>query len=38
VLISGHLDYNMMRRYTNLKGKGDKYKGWPWFDMALTCK
>jgi len=28
----------MMRRYTNLKGKGDKYKGWPWFDMALTCK
>jgi len=28
----------MMRRYTNLKGKGDKYNGWPWFDMALTCK
>lgn len=36
--VSGHRDYNMMRRYTSLKGKGDKYKGWPWLDVALTCK
>lgn len=36
--VSCHRGWDMMRRYTNLKGKGDKYAGWKWFDVALACK
>lgn len=35
--ISAHADFNMLRRYTNLKGKGDKYAEWKWMDVALMC-
>lgn len=36
--VSAHRGWDMMRRYTALKGKGDKYKDWPWFDVALRCQ
>lgn len=35
--VSAHRGWDMMRRYTNLKGKGDKYAGWSWFDVVLKC-
>ena len=28
--VSGHRDWNSMRRYTHMKGRGDLYKGWKW--------
>lgn len=30
--VSGHRDWNSMRRYTHLRGKGDRYLGWEWHD------
>lgn len=30
-----HRDWNMLRRYTNLKGKGDRYEGWKWTQIAI---
>lgn len=35
--VSAHRDWNMMRRYTKLRGKGDKYAGWAWWDVVLAC-
>lgn len=33
--VSAHKDWNMMRRYTNLKGLGDRYEGWKWLPKAI---
>lgn len=34
--VSGHRDWNSMRRYTHLRGNGDPYKEWPWLERAIT--
>jgi len=34
--VSGHRDWNSMRRYTHLKGDGDPYKDWPWLERIIT--
>lgn len=34
--VSGHRDWNSMRRYTHLRGKGDPYAGWPWLERIIT--
>ncbi|MNO72292.1 Phage integrase family protein [compost metagenome] len=28
--VSGHRDWNSLRRYTHLRGRGDPYMGWDW--------
>lgn len=28
--VSAHRDWNSLRRYTHLRGRGDRYKHWPW--------
>jgi len=33
--VSLHRDWNSLRRYTNLKGAGDRYAGWQWLKSAL---
>ncbi len=33
--VSGHRNWNSMRRYTHLKGEGDKYKDWPWLERVI---
>ncbi len=34
--VSGHRDWNSMRRYTHLRGKGDPYKGWPLLEGIIA--
>ncbi|MBA6119388.1 tyrosine-type recombinase/integrase [Pseudomonas putida] len=34
--VSGHRDWNSMRRYTHLRGNGDPYKGWEWIEKVIT--
>lgn len=34
--VSGHRDWNSMRRYTHLRGNGDPYKGWPWVERVIN--
>ena len=34
--VSGHRNWNSMRRYTHLKGEGDKYKDWPWLERVIN--
>lgn len=34
--VSGHRDWNSMRRYTHLRGRGDKYQSWHWLDRIIT--
>ncbi|MBD1601797.1 tyrosine-type recombinase/integrase [Pseudomonas typographi] len=34
--VSGHRDWNSMRRYTHLKGRGDPYAGWEWLGKILA--
>ena len=34
--VSGHRDWNSMRRYTHLKGEGDHYKDWPWLERIIA--
>lgn len=34
--VSGHRDWNSMRRYTHLRGKGDPYKNWAWLERVIT--
>ncbi|MBV7490619.1 Tyrosine recombinase XerC [compost metagenome] len=34
--VSGHRDWNSMRRYTHLRGNGDPYKDWPWLERVVT--
>lgn len=33
--VSGHRDWNSLRRYTHLRGRGDPYKSWHWKDWLL---
>ncbi|NCE85265.1 tyrosine-type recombinase/integrase [Pseudomonas sp. Q1] len=33
--VSGHRDWNSMRRYTHLRGNGDPYKAWPWLERII---
>ncbi|MDD1003599.1 site-specific integrase [Pseudomonas sp. TNT2022 ID642] len=33
--VSGHRDWNSMRRYTHLKGSGDPYTAWPWLEKII---
>lgn len=35
--VSGHRDWNSMRRYTHLRGRGDVYKNWEWFEKILQA-
>lgn len=34
--VSGHRDWNSMRRYTHLRGKGDPYEGWAMLEEVIT--
>ncbi|WOE81557.1 tyrosine-type recombinase/integrase [Pseudomonas protegens] len=34
--VSGHRDWNSMRRYTHLRGNGDPYAGWPWIERVIS--
>ena len=34
--VSGHRDWTSMRRYTHLRGRGDKYLDWEWQDKIET--
>ncbi|WP_124313099.1 site-specific integrase [Pseudomonas chlororaphis] len=34
--VSGHRDWNSMRRYTHLRGNGDPYKDWPWLERIIS--
>ncbi|MBN9147769.1 MULTISPECIES: site-specific integrase [unclassified Nitrobacter] len=36
--VSGHRDWNSLRRYTHLKGRGDLYKGWKWLKPVIEHK
>lgn len=36
--VSGHRDWNSLRRYTHLIGHGDKYEGWKWLQVAIDAK
>lgn len=33
--VSGHRDWSSLKRYTHLRGRGDKFKGWPWLARVL---
>ncbi|TKK40728.1 integrase [Pseudomonas fluorescens] len=35
--VSGHRDWNSMRRYTHLRGRGDRYVGWEWHEKILRA-
>jgi integrase len=34
--VSGHRDWNSLRRYTHLRGRGDIFKNWEWLEKILT--
>lgn len=33
--VSGHRDWNSLRRYTHLRGRGDRYAGWKWLERIV---
>ncbi|MFL1543535.1 tyrosine-type recombinase/integrase [Pseudomonas sp. O39] len=35
--VSGHRDWNSMRRYTHLRGRGDAYEKWKWLEKVLQA-
>jgi len=35
--VSGHRDWNSMRRYTHLRGNGDPYSGWEWLQRIVEA-
>ncbi len=35
--VSGHRDWNSLRRYTHLRGRGDGYKSWRWLRKILVA-
>jgi integrase len=35
--VSGHRDWNSMRRYTHLRGRGDVYVKWKWFETIVQA-
>ncbi|WP_456026141.1 site-specific integrase [Pseudomonas capeferrum] len=36
--VSGHRDWNSLRRYTHMRGRGDIYKSWAWLERVLSGK
>lgn len=34
--VSGHRSWTSLKRYTDIKEKGDKYENWKWFDVAFS--
>ncbi|WP_122524654.1 site-specific integrase [Pseudomonas viridiflava] len=36
--VSGHRDWNSMRRYTHLHGRGDPYENWRWLGQIVNAK
>jgi integrase len=35
--VSGHRDWNSMRRYTHLRGNGDPYIDWQWLERVISA-
>lgn len=35
--VSGHRDWNSLRRYTHLRGRGDQYKDWKWLEQIIKA-
>lgn len=35
--VSGHRDWNSMRRYTHLRGRWDAYENWKWLEKILQA-
>lgn len=35
--VSGHRDWNSLRRYTHLRGRGDPYIGWSWLQPIILA-
>ncbi|NWF13630.1 site-specific integrase [Pseudomonas reactans] len=35
--VSGHRDWNSLRRYTHLRGRGDHYAAWPWLERIIQA-
>lgn len=35
--VSGHRDWNSLRRYTHLRGRGDSYKFWKWLRKIMMA-
>ena len=33
--VSGHRDWNSLRRYTHLRGRGDRYMKWCWLERIV---
>lgn len=36
--VSGHRDWNSLRRYTHLRGRGDPYQGWGWLKKIVNAE
>ncbi|UVL22770.1 site-specific integrase [Pseudomonas donghuensis] len=36
--VSGHRDWNSLRRYTHLRGRGDCYEGWTWLGKIISSQ
>lgn len=36
--VSGHRDWNSLRRYTHMRGRGDIYKSWAYLERVLSGK
>lgn len=34
--VSGHRDWNSLRRYTHLRGRGNRYAAWHWLPILLA--
>jgi len=35
--VSGHRDWNSLRRYTHLRGRGDRYTKWSWLERIIQA-
>jgi len=35
--VFGHRDWNSLRRYTHLRGRGDQYAEWPWLEKIIQA-
>lgn len=35
--VSGHRDWNSLRRYTHLRGRGDRYREWSWLERIIQA-
>ncbi len=35
--VSGHRNWNSLRRYTHLHGRGDPYSGWQWLERIIAA-